>query len=137
MIAGGSGDSAEQAGPSTGAGVDASGVSTDEAYARELDIKLVKKGNIKLKTCACSWCRSWIKTLICLCGCAEIDADTVVEDPLGVAACVNQPTTRADSASGSPTVVVDDLRTLQPIRMVEHFDVGSDWRWFKEEASTN
>lgn len=52
----------------------------------------------------------------------EIDANDVVEDPLAVAARVNKTNAQGGSASGSlgvsPMIIVDDLKTMQLIRMV-------------------
>lgn len=69
---GGWGGASSRAGASNVAGVSASCKSTNEEYARELESKLENK---------------------------EIDANTVVEDPLGVAASVNPGNSRS-MASG-------------------------------------
>lgn len=71
----------------------------EEAYAQELDNKLQKK---------------------------EIDADTVVEDPLAVAVRVNQKDNMSSMASGgSHMLVVEDLRTM-PVRFSSPAGLGTE-----------
>ncbi|XP_037478613.1 uncharacterized protein LOC119355831 isoform X2 [Triticum dicoccoides] len=70
-------------------------VARDEEYARELEKKLESK---------------------------EVEADNVVEDPLGVAAKRDkqdpQKCSNAGSSAGSHMVVVEDMRTLNPLMAV-------------------
>lgn len=98
--AGGSGTSSSQAEASAAMDHAASRQYNDEAYARELDNKLEKK---------------------------EIDADTVVEDPLAVAVRVNQKDNMSSMASGgSHMLVVEDLRTMEPVRVCSPAALGTE-----------
>lgn len=57
----------------------------------------------------------------------EIDPDNVVQDPLGVAARVNAGNSkRTMSSGGSGVLVVEDLRTVQLIRLAPPIDVPTE-----------